>query len=257
MVDLDLVFAAGPLAGQAGAADAAPPDVADGRLAVDRRVHDRAAAGVPMRKAAWGAVALGVFALTFGTPVRESRILHGLLSLGGLAGYILLSWDPPVADLRRFRQLLIAGVIASVASFLLVISGDVYPLDVVARVLAVATVALPLWLVARPPQFAFVAAGALALATVLPALHDTNGYATSTHAYLAALGAWWTAWLIHDPAAAPGQPKKRPRVVVARDVVFLTPEEKRQRLEKLEKRFKAGEIPEHKYWDLRQEIESR
>jgi hypothetical protein len=209
-----------------------------------------------MRKATWGAVSLGVFALTFGTPVRENSLLHGLLSLGGLAGYLLLSFDPPVADLRRFRQFLIAGVVASLASFVLVVSGAPYPLDVVARVLAVATVALPLWLVARPPQFVFVAAGALALATALPALHDTGGYGTSTHAYVAALGAWWAAWLIHNPSAAPGA-RKPPRVVVARDVVFLTPEEKRQRLEKLEKRFKAGEIPEHKYWDLRQEIESR
>lgn len=211
-----------------------------------------------MRKAAWGAVALGVFALTFGTPVRETPLAHGVLSLGGLAGYILLSWDPPVADLRRFRQLLIAGVVASVASFLIVVSGgDVYPLDAVARVLAVATVALPLWLVARPPQFVFVAAGALALATLLPALHDAGSYATSTHAYLAAVGSWWTAWLIHNPSAAPGQPRTPPRVVVARDVVFLTPEEKAERLARLEKRFQDGEIPEHKYWDLRQEIESR
>jgi hypothetical protein len=56
--------------------------------------------------------------------------------------------------------------------------------------------------------------------------------------------------------ALPGQ-KRPPRVVVARDVVFLTPQEKAERLARLERRFEAGEIPEHKYWDLRQEIESR
>jgi hypothetical protein len=211
-----------------------------------------------MRKAAWGAVALGVFALTFGSPVRDARLLHSLLSLAGLAGYLLVSFDPPVADLGRFRQFLVAGVIVSAASFLLVVTGSPYPLDAVARVLAVASVALPLWLVARPPQFVFVAAGALALATALPALRDAGGYATSTHAYVAAAGAFWAAWLIHDPAAAPGQKARTPpRVVVARDVVFLTPEEKAERLARLEKRFQAGEIPEHRYWDLRQEIESR
>jgi hypothetical protein len=211
-----------------------------------------------MRKAAWGAIALGVFALTFGSPVRDARPLHSLLSLAGLAGYLLLSFDPPVADLQRFRQLLGAGVGVGAASFILVTTGAPYPLDGVARVLAIATVALPLWLVARPPQFVFVAAGALALATVLPALRDVTGYATSTHAYVAAAGAWWVAWLIHNPSAIPGTGQKRPpRVVVARDVVFLTPEEKARRLARLEKRFQAGEIPEHKYWDLRQEIESR
>ena len=50
---------------------------------------------------------------------------------------------------------------------------------------------------------------------------------------------------------------KPARVVVARDVVFLSPEEKAARLAELDRRFQAGEIPEHKYWDKRQEIESR
>ncbi|HUR25334.1 MAG TPA: hypothetical protein VM327_04885 [Candidatus Thermoplasmatota archaeon] len=208
-----------------------------------------------MRKATWGAIALGVFALMFGSPIRDIRMLHSLLSLAGLAGYLLLSWDPPSSDVR-FRKFLLAGVIASVAAFILAFSGAPYPLDVVARILAVATVALPLWLVARPPQFVFVAAAALAFATVLPALSAAGGYATSTHAYVAAAGAFWVAWLIHNPMAIPGQ-KKPPRVVTAHDVVFLSPQEKAERLAALEKRFQAGEIPEHKYWDKRQEIESR
>lgn len=208
-----------------------------------------------MRKATWGAVALGVFALTFGSPIRDVRMLHSLLSLAGLAGYVLLSMDPPTSH-PRWRQFLIAGVIASLAAFVLAFSGAPYPLDVVARVLAVATVALPLWLLARPPQFVFVAAAALALATVIPALADAGGYATSTHAYVAAAGAFWVAWLIHDPMAMPGS-RRPPRVVTAHDIVFLSPEEKADRLAALEARFKAGEIPEHKYWDKRQEIESR
>lgn len=209
-----------------------------------------------VRKATWGAIALAVLALHFATPVREVGALRTLASLGGLAGYLLLSFDPPVADQRRFRRFLIAGIVAGLAGFLITVTGTPYPFGVVARMLAVGSVALPLWLVARPPQFVFVAAAALALATVVPALDETGGYATSMHAYLAMAGALWVAWLIHNPQAVPGQ-KRPPRIVTARDVVFLTDEEKAERLARLEKRFQAGEIPEHKYWDQRQEIESR
>src|ERR1051325_10050108 len=132
-----------------------------------------------MRKATWRGLPLGLFALTFGSPVRESQALHGLVSLAGLAGYILLSLDPPVATPRQ-RMLLVAGAVCSIAAFLLVVSGPPLPVLVAARVLAVATVALPLWLVARPPQFAFVAAGAIALLT--PLLH--GAYPPRLHAYV-------------------------------------------------------------------------
>lgn len=208
-----------------------------------------------MRKAVLGAIALAVFALTFGSPIREMRSIHGVVSLAGLAGYLLLSFDPPVASPRQ-RQFLIAGVVASLAAFILVVSGTPYPANLVARVLAVASVALPLWLVARPPQFAFVAAGALALFSGLPAVADAGPYATSIHSYVAAAAALWVAWVIHSPireAAA----ERRPRIVVAYDVVRLTDEEKAERLAALEKRYRAGELEEHKYWDKRQEIESR
>lgn len=208
-----------------------------------------------MRKATWGAIAIAVFALSTGSPIRDIPVLHRILGLGLLAGYLLLSFDPPTSD-ARFRKFLIAGIIASLASFILAFGGAPYPLDAVARVLAVASAALPLWLVARPPQFVFVAAAALALATAVPALSEAGGYATSLHSFVAAAGALWVAWLIHNPAAIPGQ-KKPPRIVTARDVVFLSPEEKADRLAALEARFRAGEIPEHKYWDKRQEIESR
>lgn len=208
-----------------------------------------------MRKATWGAIAITVFALSTGSPIREIPVLHRILGLGLLAGYLLLSFDPPTSD-ARFRKFLLAGVIASLASFILAFGGAPYPLDAVARILAVASVALPLWLVARPPQFVFVAAAALALATAIPDLADAGGYATSFHSFVAAAGALWVAWLIHNPMAMPGQ-KRPPRIVTARDVVFLSPEEKAERLAALEKRFQAGEIPEHKYWDKRQEIESR
>ena len=209
-----------------------------------------------MRKAAWGAIALAVLALHFATPVREVGALRTLASLGGLAGYLLLSFDPPVEDRVRYRAFLIAGIVAGLVGFLVTVTGTPYPFGVLARVAAVGSVALPLWLVARPPQFVFVAAGALALATILPVLDDAGGYATSMHAYVAAAGALWTAWLIEHPLPLPGQ-KKPARVVVARDVVFLSPEEKAERLADLERRFQAGEIAEHKYWDKRQEIESR
>lgn len=208
-----------------------------------------------MRKATWGAVALAVFALSTGSPLRDVALLHRILGLGLLVGYLLLSFDPPTSD-ARFRKLLIAGIVASFASFILAFGGAPYPLDAVARVLAVASVALPLWLVARPPQFVFVAAGALALATAIPAMSDAGGYATSLHSFAAAAGALWVGWLLQNPSAIPGQ-KRPPRIVTARDVVFLSPEEKADRLAALERRFQAGEIPEHKYWDKRQEIESR
>lgn len=213
-----------------------------------------------MRKAVWGALLLGVFALSTVSPIREVQVLHQVLGLGLLGGYLLLSMDPPEPT-RRQRQLFIAGILCSVASFLLVIllGASVTPLG---RALSVAAIALPVWLAAGPLRAGFIAAGVLALVTFVPALEGAGGYATSTHGYVAALSVWAVALLLHRPdllpAAAGGKrDRKPPRVVVARDVVFLTPEEKAERLARLEKRFQAGEIPEHKYWDLRQEIESR
>ncbi len=208
-----------------------------------------------MRKAVWGALALGVFALTFGSPIREYRPLHGVVSLAGLAGYILLSLDPPTSDARQ-RKFLIAGVVASVVAFLLAFSGAPFPLNLVARVLAVGTVALPLWLVAGPAQFAFVAAGALALFTGIPAVEDSGPYATSVHAYTSAAAAFWVALFLHKPAWMPGAHKPK-RVVITSNIVVLSPAEKATALARIEKRYKDGEIPEHKYWDMRQEIESR
>lgn len=210
-----------------------------------------------MRKATWGAIALAILALHFASPVRDVPALRTLASLGGLAGYVLLSLEPPVAD-RRYRSFLIAGIVAGLVGFLITVpAGDPpYLFGILARVAAVGSVAFPLWLVVRPPQFVFVAAAALAVATVVPSINDAGGLATSMHAYLAMAGALWVAWLIHNPSAIPGQ-KKPPRIVTARDVVFLSPEEKADRLAALEARFQAGEIPEHKYWDKRQEIESR
>ena len=203
-----------------------------------------------MRKATWGALLLGVDALAFGWPVRSSPV-HGLVSLAGLAGYLLLFVDPPVASPRQ-RQFMVAGIVCSLAGFILIVSSAPFPFILVARLLAVAGISLPLWLVAQPPRYAFVVAGVLALLGLVTA----DIYATSSHAYVASAGALWVAWLLHHPLSIPG-PKKPARVVTARDVVFLSPEEKAERLAALEKRFKAGEIPEHKYWDKRQEIESR
>jgi hypothetical protein len=209
-----------------------------------------------MRKATWGAIALAVAALHFGSPLREALLLRPMFGLATLAGYLLLSFDPPVQDARGYRRFLIGGIVASIAAFIVGVSQALYPWDVLARFLGVAAVALPLWVVARPPQFLFVAAAALALATAIPALDAAGGYATSLHAYLLVAGALVAAWLIHKPSAIPGQ-KRPPRIVTAHDVVFLSPQEKAERIARLEKRFQAGEIAEHKYWDLRQEIESR
>jgi hypothetical protein len=203
-----------------------------------------------MRKATWGALLLGVFAFTFGSPLREALPLHGIVSLAGLAGYILLSLDPGLAG-RRERSFLIAGIVAGLSSFLLVVLA-IPGAALVARVLAVATVALPLWPLAGPAQFAFVAAAALALFTGLPSVSG-NPYATSVHAYLTAAGAFWVALRLHG-----GLRERKPkRVVVASNIVPWTPEQKARRLAELEARFRAGDLPEHVYWDKRQEIEAK
>lgn len=209
-----------------------------------------------MRKAAWGAVALGVWSLSFGSPIREIPWLHQVLGLALLVGYLLVSMDPPERS-KRQRDLFIAGIVCSIAAFLLAFLTLPYVANVLARILAVAVVALPLWLAAGPARSGFIAAGVLAAVTIVDALEQVGGYATSTHAYVAALSCFAVAVLLERPNLLAKGERKPPRVVVARDVVFLTPEEKAERLARLERRFQAGEIPEHKYWDLRQEIESR
>lgn len=212
-----------------------------------------------MRKAVWGVLSLALFALTLGHPIRNTPGVHSVLALSGLAGYLLLSYFPPSAD-PRLRKFLIAGALAGLASFILVITSQgtpIPPILVLARVLGVASVALPLWLVARPPQFAFVAAGAIALFTIVDAVEKAGPYAMSVHAYVACAGALWVAWLVENPTPAAGQRSQKPRIVVAYDVQRLTEEEKAERIAALEKRFRAGELEEHKYWDKRQEIESR
>lgn len=205
-----------------------------------------------MRKATWGAILLGVFALTLGSPVRDVAVLHRVLSLSGLAAYLLLSYDPPVATPLQ-RRLLLAGVVCALVTFLLALAPLPAALSPVIRVLAVATVALPLWLVAGPVRYGFAAAGALALFTGLA----SGPYATSVHAYVAAACAFAVAALMHRPALLAMGERKPPRIVVASNIVTLTPEEKAEALARVERRFRDGEIPEHKYWDLRQEIESR
>lgn len=208
-----------------------------------------------MRKAVWGTVSLGVFALTFGSPIREFQPWHGIISLTGLAGYLLLSFDPPTTDPRQ-RKLLLAGILASVASFILVVTGAPFPANLLARVLAVATVALPLWLVAGPARYAFVAAATLALFTGLPAVADAGRYATSVHAYVTALSAFAVAALLQKPTIF--MMEKRPtRIVVASNIVTYTPEEKARALARLEQRYRNGELEEHIYLDKRQELESK
>jgi len=213
-----------------------------------------------MRKAAWGAILLGIFALTFGSPIREWGVathLHEILSVFGIAGYILISLDLSFRD-PRHRQLLIAGAVCSlVAVFLIAPTGGAVglPVLVLARVLTIASIALPLWLEDRVAQFAFVAAGALAVAT---GFVSGSLYATSLHAYVAAAAAFWVAFRLASPGAMPWSgDRKPPRLVVASNIVRLTPAEKAARLERIEKRFRDGEIPEHKYWDLRQELDSK
>lgn len=211
-----------------------------------------------MRKAVWGAILLGIFALTLVSPIRELGAWHRPLgSVSLLVGFLLVSLDPPEQSQRQ-RTLFLAAFACALGSFLLAFLPLPYVANVLARLLSVGVIALPVWLVAGPFRAGFIAAAVLALVTVVPALEDAGGFATSTHGYVAALSVWGVALLMHRPDLLPGKGPKRPaKVVVGRDVVFLTDEEKSRRLAELERRFQAGEIPEHKYWDKRQEIESR
>lgn len=208
-----------------------------------------------MRKATWGAIALGVFALTFGSPIRDILGLHRVLSLAGLVGYLLLSFDPPTPDPRQ-RKLLLAGIGTAVASFLIAFAPFPEPVNVIARVLAVATVTLPLWLVAGPARYGFVAAGALALSSGIPFIDASGPYATSVHAYVAAASAFFVAALVHKPTLL-SRDNKPARVVVASNIVMLSADQKAKALARLEKRYRDGELEEHVYLDKRQELESR
>lgn len=208
-----------------------------------------------MRKATWGAILLAIFALSTGSPIRDITQLHRVLGLGLLGGYLLLSFDPPTHD-ARFRKFLLAGIGASVLSFLIAFAPLPAAVNVAARVLAVAAIALPLWLVAGPARYGFVVAGAIALFTAVPVVANAGGYATSVHAYVAAGSILFVAALLHNPMLL-ARDKKPPRVVVASNIVTLTPEEKAKALAKLEKKYQAGDMPEHVYLDKRQELESR
>lgn len=208
-----------------------------------------------MRKAAWGAVSLGLWSLSFGTPVREVPWLHQLLGIGLLVGYLLVGMDPPEPS-RRQRDLMLAGFVCAVASFVLAFLPLPILPTVLARFLAVAVAALPLWLAAGPVRSGFIAAGVLALTTIIDALDQVGGVATSLHAYVSAISCFLVAGLLHRPTLFAGGEKRPPRVVVASNIVTYTPEEKQRLRARLEKRFRDGEIPEHVYLDKLQELES-
>ncbi|MEK6976480.1 MAG: hypothetical protein AABY18_09085 [Candidatus Thermoplasmatota archaeon] len=208
-----------------------------------------------MRKATWGALLLGVFALSTGSPIREELALHRILGLSLFGAYLLFSYDPPTTDPRQ-RRLLLAGIGASVLSFLIAFAPLPDAVIVAARFLAVVAIALPVWLVAGPARYGFVAAATVALFTAVPAVSDAGIYATSVHAYIAAASALAVAALIHRPTVFMAE-KKVPRIVVASNIVTYTPEEKARALARLDKRYRDGELEEHVYLDKRQELESR
>lgn len=209
-----------------------------------------------MRKAVWGAILLGVFALSLASPIRELGAWHRpLSSIALFVGFLLLSLDPPETSPRQ-RKLFIAAFVCVLASFLLAFLPLPYVANVFARLLAVAVVALPVWLVAGPFRSGFIAAAVLAIATIIPVLEDTGGYATSLHAYVAALSVFGVAALMHKPTLLSFE-KKPARIVVASNIVTYTPEEKARALARLEKRYRDGELEEHVYLDKRQEIESK
>lgn len=221
-----------------------------------RQVEERVLLRSSVRKATWGAIALGVWSLGFGSPIREVGWLHRILGIGLLVGYLLLSLDPPEPS-KRQRDLFIAGILCGLASFVLAfLPLPVLP-TVLARVLAVAVVALPLWLVAGPVRSGFIAAGILAAVTLVEAWTAVPLAVTSLHAYVTAACAFVVAARFKRPTLfTPGE-KKPPRVVVASNIVTLTPEQKEKALARLERQYAAGDMPEHIYLDKRQELESR
>jgi hypothetical protein len=208
-----------------------------------------------VRKAVWGTIALGVSALAFGTPLREDPVMHRVVGLFSLVGYILISLDPPVATVQQ-RNLMIGGVIASVIAVLLFSTGVSGPVAVLGRLFSVASLALPVWLFAGPMRSGFIASAVLAAVTIVDALENAGGVATSLYAYVAALSCWGVAVLMVKPALLTPGDKKPPRVVVASNIVSLSPAEKERALARLEARFRNGEIPEHVYLDKKQELES-
>ncbi len=196
-------------------------------------------------------------------PVAANLSLHGILSLGALAGYILLSLEPPTAH-KSQRAFMLAGVGCAIASFIIVQVGERQaassqaPLHAVADVLAVAVVALPLWLGNRMMQPFFAAAGAMAFMgnfLTQDGVMSASAWASVASFGLCGVTAAWTAYRFEHPHVAAAQ--KRPRIVTAYDIVRLTDAEKAERIAKLDARLAAGELEEHKYWDLRQEIEAR
>jgi hypothetical protein len=209
-----------------------------------------------MRKAALAALLLAALALSFGSPAREIGPLHQALSLAGLAGYVLLGLYPP-AEPSLQRRFLVAGAVAGLAAFLLVILAVASPGRELARALAVAAVALPLWPSAGPARGLFGAAALLALLGLVPAWPD-HPVAASLHAYAAAAAAGWVAARVDRGQASGGRRRRAPvQVLGAPSGIRLSPEERAERRRRVEERFRRGEIPEHVYWDQLQELESR
>jgi hypothetical protein len=209
---------------------------------------------VRVRLAAWGAAALAVNAVSYLPPIRET-VFHSILSLFGFAGYLLLSFDPPVRTRLQFR-FLVAGAIVGVAGFLAVSQSWHVVAHAFGSGCAVAFLALPLWLFARSERFVFVAAGAVAVAAKF--LDGTAGELASYAGFgAAALATALCAMRLANPGGTVIPARKPPRMVWGRDIMTLTDDQKAQRLAALDARFEAGEIPEHVYWDRRQEIESR
>lgn len=209
-----------------------------------------------MRKAVWGAILLGVFALTLAWPIRDAGAWHRpISSIALIVGFLLLSLDPPEHS-KRQRQLFIAAILCSLGSFMLAFLDLPYVGTVLSRILAMAVVALPVWLVAGPFRAGFIAAGVLALASILIP-PDSHGAATSTHAYVAGASVLLVAAMLHNPAVLKLGGRKPPRRVVASNIVTYTPDQKARALERLEARYRAGDMPEHVYLDKRQELESR
>jgi hypothetical protein len=204
----------------------------------------------------WGAAAFAVFLLSFVPDIVALQPLHRILGLGSLAGFVLLSLDPPARTPLQ-RQLLWTAFGLAVASFLIVmLLEDTQPARSLGRVLAVAVGALPLWLVARQERFLFLAAALLVGLAGWSATLDL--YVLSTVGFVAAaVAAGLAAVRLSSPTGKLTPERSPPRIVVASNIVTYTPEQKERLLAELERRYAAGELKEHTYWDRRQEIESR
>jgi hypothetical protein len=245
----------------------------------------RAAQGAGLL-AAYGILQLGRFELggTFG------KVLGAVGLVASFFAFWFLQRDPTTASPRETAFIIAAVVFTLVASILPDSPGPLAIVNVTAVLLSVvAVMALPLWLPARWERWIFLASGlaVIGLGGYFLSRPDASIFTLSLMADLVRVQVWMacigpalaatavavrlgrlvgasTAWSSPEgyrPHSVPPTKPKAPkltsaRVLVAKPLAVMSDDEKAARLADLERRFKAGEIPEHIYLDKLQELES-